>query len=286
MKMHIFLVPFFLRVSFQGAGRRIRRFFRAVCRLGVAVLLDAVTILRVTRAGLFLVLVALDAARTLLTILCTLLRIRWWRGMQPMLWGTWTLLLLLHDVGRTVVTIICSNSRIRCWRPLLSRGIALNCLNSLNSLICHPSMHAPSLARVFDGKNGGVSGMVSGEGVGGGSRGRDTARLDALLHDVIRSVPACGNPRIQGLPEYYDCSYARWSTSSNSRLERGSELRGGTKWFRRGSLCKVRQDAGELQEPQLEDFPGAGNQGKVCCVGFPPWTPFVTRHSCATWARQ
>ena len=83
-----FLVPFFPRVSFQGAGRRIRRFFRAVCRMGVAVLLDAMTILRVTRAGLFLVLVALDSARTLLTILCTLLRIRWWRGVQPMLWGT------------------------------------------------------------------------------------------------------------------------------------------------------------------------------------------------------
>ena len=28
MKMHIFLVPFFPRVSFQGAGRRIRRFRR------------------------------------------------------------------------------------------------------------------------------------------------------------------------------------------------------------------------------------------------------------------
>ena len=48
-------------------------------------------------------------------------------------------------------------------------GYALNCLNSLNSLMCHPSMHAPSLARVFDGKNGGVSGMVGGEGVGRGS---------------------------------------------------------------------------------------------------------------------
>ena len=40
--------------------------------------------------------------------------------------------------------------------------------------------------------------MVCGEGVGRGSRGRDTARLDALLRDVIHSVPACGNPRIQG----------------------------------------------------------------------------------------
>ena len=75
---------------------------------------------------------------------------------------------------------------------------------------CHPSMHAPSLAHVIDGESGGVSGMVSGEGVGRGLRGKDTARLDASLHDAIRSVLACGNPRIQGLPEYYDCSCARW----------------------------------------------------------------------------
>ena len=26
------------------------------------------------------------------------------------------------------------------------------------------------------------------------------ARLDALLHDAIHSVLACGNPRFQGLP--------------------------------------------------------------------------------------
>ena len=54
----------------------------------------------------------------------------------------------------------------------------LNCLNSRNSLICHPSMH-------IDGKSGGVGGLVSGEGVCRGLRGRDTARLDASLHDVI-----------------------------------------------------------------------------------------------------
>ena len=54
---------FFPRVSFQGAGRRFRRFVRAASRMGVADLLDARTILRVMRMGLFLVLVALDAAR-------------------------------------------------------------------------------------------------------------------------------------------------------------------------------------------------------------------------------
>ena len=48
--------------------------------MGVAVLLVARTLLMVTRAELFLVLVVLDAARTLSTVLCALLRFRWWWG--------------------------------------------------------------------------------------------------------------------------------------------------------------------------------------------------------------
>ena len=70
--------------------------------------------------------------------------------------------------------------------------------NSLNSLTCHPSMRAPSLARVFDGESGRVSRMFCRQGVGRGLRGRDTARLDASLHDVIRSVPACCYPEFKG----------------------------------------------------------------------------------------
>ena len=112
----------------------------------------------------------------------------------------------------------------------------LHCLNSRNSLICHSSMHAPSLARVIDGAGGGVCDLVSGVGVGSLLQGCGTARLDGLLHDVIRPVPAYGNPRIQGLPEYYDCSYARWSTSSNSRPERLPEPRG-EQSGRGGVLC-------------------------------------------------
>ena len=52
----------------------------------------------------------------------------------------------------------------------------LHCLNSRNSLICHPSMHAPSLARVIDGTSGRVCETVSGEGVGSVLRGCGTAR--------------------------------------------------------------------------------------------------------------
>ena len=187
--------------------------------------------------------------------------------------------------------------RYKYANSVYTRPAESNCMKrfvgvtSFCSLICHPCMHAPSLARVFDGKSGGVSGMVCGEGVGRRSRGRDTARLNALLHDVIHSVLACGiNSRIQRLPECYDCSYARWSTSSRfTSAAWASTSGGGTKWSRRGSLRKVRQDAGEklvfpqqlsgrmhvetwaggCREPQPEDFPGTGNQGKVCSVGIP-----------------
>ena len=62
----------------------------------------------------------------------------------------------------------------------------------------HPSMHAPSLARVFDGESGRVSGMFRRQGGGRGPRERETQ--DVSSHDVIRSVPACYSPRIHGLP--------------------------------------------------------------------------------------
>ena len=74
--------------------------------MGVAVLLDARTILIATRLRLLQLLAVLDGARTLSTILCKLLRIRWWQMLQPVLGVSWTLLLLLHDVGRTIATVI------------------------------------------------------------------------------------------------------------------------------------------------------------------------------------
>ena len=172
----------------------------------------------------------------------------------------------------------------------------LHCLNSMNSLICPPSMHAPSLARVIGGTSGGVCKTRTGEGVGSVLRGCGSGQLDVSLHDVIRSVPACCYPRLQGRPEYYDCSYARWSTSSKSRAVRGPEPRGGTKWSRRISLRKVRQDVGEkfafpqqlsekvhvetcsrgCQSPNLGISQEQEIEGRCAVVGFPPRTPFVS----------
>ena len=74
--------------------------------MGVAVLLDARTMLIATRLRLLSFLAVLDGARTLSTILCTHLRIRWWQGLQPVLGVSWTLLLLLHDVERTIATVM------------------------------------------------------------------------------------------------------------------------------------------------------------------------------------
>ena len=110
-----------------------------------------------------------------------------------MLWETWSLLVHVEENNFDDHVVEFKNLLLAASAE---SGYVLHLLNSRNSLICHPSMYAPSLARVIDWKSGGVSGMVCGEGVGRGLRGRDTARLDASLHDVIRSVPACGDPRI------------------------------------------------------------------------------------------
>ena len=61
-----------------------------------------------------------------------------------------------HDLGGHVVE----------FENLQPDGLAefgyLHRLNSRNSLICHPSMHAPSLARVVDGTSGRVCATGSG----------------------------------------------------------------------------------------------------------------------------
>ena len=122
--------------------------------------------------------------------------------------------------------------------------------------------------------------------VGSLLRGCGTARLDGLLHGVIRPFPACGDSRMHGLPEYYHCSYAQRSNSSNSRPERGPELRRRTKWSRRGSLCKVRQDAEEKLafaqqvsgRTHIETWAGGCQslKGRCAVSAIHPRTPFVT----------
>ena len=104
LKFLTLLVPI---VFFAGAERTLCCLLRELYFMGVAVLLDARTILIATRIRLLPFLAMLDGARTLSTILCKPLRIRLWLGVQPFLSVSWTLLLLLHDVGRTIATVIC-----------------------------------------------------------------------------------------------------------------------------------------------------------------------------------
>ena len=172
----------------------------------------------------------------------------------------------------------------------------LRCLNSKISFICHSFMHEHSLAHVFDGVGGGVGEMASGEAVGSLLRGCGTARLDGLMHDVIRPTPACGHSRIQGLPEYYDCSYAQQRTSSNSRPERGPEPqekqsgRGGVLCARSGRMLgkswlflsnchrKVHVEtwAGGCQSLNLRISQEQEIGRRCAVVGFPPRNPCVT----------
>ena len=118
-------------------------------------------------------------------------------------------------------------------------GYSLHRLNSLNSLICHPSMHAPSLASVMFVESVGVVGVgrfCHGDTVV--ARWLGTARVDGSLHDVIHSVSACPNSRIRGHTECHGSSCGQLCSSPNSRVVRGPGLRGVTKE-------QVRQGAGE-----------------------------------------
>ena len=114
---------------------------------------------------------------------------------------SWT----LHDVGRTIATVI----RKEFKNSLLAAesGYSLHCLNSLNSLIGHPSIHAPSLASgLFVGNDGvvGVGRLL--EGHSGVARWLGTARVDGLLHAGIQSVSACLNSLIRGHTECHGSS--------------------------------------------------------------------------------
>ena len=144
--------------------------------------------------------------------------------------------------------------------------------------------------------------MVSGEGVGRGVRGRDTARLDASVHDVFRSVPACCSPRgspsvmtvhmLAGAPPPTDVRCVCLNLEGGNKVdEEGFSVQGQAGCWRKAcfSSAAVRKgalrDVGRrVQEPQPEDFPGAGSRGKVRCGGVPSSDSVC--HSCATWARE
>ena len=169
-------------------------------------------------------------------------------------------------------------------------GYSLHRLNSLNSLICHTSMHAPSLTSEICVESVGVVGVRrSCRGDTGVSRLLGTARVDGLLHDVIRSVSARSNSLIRGHTECHGYSCGQMGSSLNSRVVIGPGLCGGIKG-------QVRQSAGEKLAfaHQLSGRVHVGtwaggnkslnlriSQGKEimarCVVsGTSPRTPFVT----------
>ena len=118
-------------------------------------------------------------------------------------------------------------------------GYSLHCLNSLNSFICHPSMHAPSLGSGLFVENDGLVGVERfREGDSGVARWLGTARVDGSLHAGIQSVSACPNSLIRLHTECHGSSCSQMGSSPNSCLVRGPGLRGGTK-------VQVRQGAGE-----------------------------------------
>ena len=139
------------------------------------VLLDARTFFLPRGVRLLPCLAMLDGARTLPTILWTLLRIRWWQGGAA---SSRRELDVAFAAARCGAENNCNGHLLEFKNSLLAAesGYSLHCLNSLNSLICHPSMHAPSLA----------SGLFVREcwsSWGGGvARWLGTARVDGLLH--------------------------------------------------------------------------------------------------------
>ena len=108
-------------------------------------------------------------------------------------------------------------------------GYSLHCLNSPNSLICHPSMHAPSLASgLIVGKDGcvGVGGCCEGGVVHVHLCDEDDACMDGV------------NSVIQGFG-IHATACSSLDALHNSRWARGHCLRGGTKCTSSGSRDQV-----------------------------------------------
>ena len=137
-------------------------------------------------------------------------------------------------------------------------GYSLHCLNSPNSLIRHPSMHAPSLAREVVVGRGGIVGAV-------GCREGEVVHVhrcdedDACMDDV--------NSVIQGY-ESHATACSSLDALPKTRWARGHCLRGGTKCSSTGSrdqiwLSDESKDSFSHQEPQsLHVEAWAGLQGR------------------------
>ena len=169
-------------------------------------------------------------------------------------------------------------------------GYSLHCLNFLNSLICHPSMHAPSLASVLFVERVGVVGVGRfGEGDARVARWLGTARVDGSLHAGFLSVSACPNSLIRELTECHGSSCSQMGSSPNSRLVRGPGLCGGTNvQVRQGAREKLAFAQQLSGRAHVGTWAGGHNclnlrisQEKEimirCAVSeFSPRTPFVT----------
>ena len=272
LKKIFFMVLFFSNSFLSRCGRPLCNFLRELYCMGVAVLLDARTILIATRLRLLLFLAMLDGARTLSTILCTSLRIRWWQGLQPVL-----------DVAFAAARCgenNCNGHLLEFKNSLLAAelGYSLHRLNSFNSLICHPSMHAPSLASGMFVESVGVGGVGRfGEGDTGDARWLGTACVDGSLHAGIQSVSARSNSLIRGHTECHGSSCGQMGSSPNSHVVRGPGICGGTKG-------QVLQSAGEklvfAQQLSGRVHLGISQEQEImarCALsGLSPRTPFVT----------
>ena len=123
-------------------------------------------------------------------------------------------------------------------------GYSMHCLNSPNSLIRHPSMHAPSLARELIVGRGGVVGAVG-------------CREGEVVHVHRCDDDACMDDVNSVIQEYGSHATACSSLDAlhNSRWARGHCLRGGTQCSSTGSRDQVwlsdeSKDSFSHQEPQ------------------------------------
>ena len=218
----------FLCVFLQGAGRPINKFFRELGLMGVAVLLDARTLFDgheveasavAGRAGWCEDTVDDSVHASENSVVA---------GVAAS---------TLRELDVAVAAARCGehkgNGHLLEFRNSLlaaGSGYSLHCLNSPDSLICHPSMHALSFASGLFVETVGVVGVERFcEGDTGVARWLGTARVDGLLHAGIQSVSACPNSRIRGHTNYHGSSCGQLGSSPNSRVVRGPGLRGGTK---------------------------------------------------------